>query len=281
MARPRTQGYYEGAELLALIRWLASAAVECEAPLLTCLCSMPWPYKPPLVLMCAKAAAQAAAAVANVPEPTTPKGFSYWVGFATSAGGSEASASGAGGPAAPAIDALAGGPAAAGAAVAAFTPRQAGVQPMGARLAHGQQLPHEAQLMSPADMRRCRPNGYAGVVAPLLYGEAGEHGAGGTCAQAWCLRRCCWPAAAGCAAAGAVAVVMHGRFGKTTCRRPRWRCAGRPERQAAGGPGCVCARSAVLAGGPECGGAAAGQGVRRAAGACGALRLCCCMPAAS
>jgi hypothetical protein len=159
---------------VALLTWLAAGGIESEAPLLAALCSMPWPYRPSLVVACGKAAAAAAAAVAGVPEPSSPTSLAYWVGFASSSDGL-------GAPGAPA--GAAGGPAGAGAGGAAgsaargFSPRTAGVQPGGLLLPGlSWRLPHAAQLMGPAEMRTRRPNGYAQLTAPLLYGEAGECG---------------------------------------------------------------------------------------------------------
>jgi hypothetical protein len=154
------QGYYEGQQLLDLTRWLAAAALESEGPLLARLCAIPWPYKPSLVVKAAKAAATAAAASAGVPEPQSPNSFSYWVGFAGGHPGSNTAA--------------VGGPAGGANQATGLTAVQAGVQPGGPLLQGlGLRLPHERQLMSSADMRRRRPNGYAGLVAPALYGEAG------------------------------------------------------------------------------------------------------------
>lgn len=155
------QGFYEGAQLLELTSWLAAAALEAEAPLLAVLCSIPWPYKPSLVSKAAKAAATAAAASAGVTEPQSPNSFSYWAGFAAGHMGSGA----AGG---------AQGSGAAGQALG-FTAAQAGVQPGGLVLQPlGIRLPHRRQLMRPGEMQQYRPNGYLELVAPTLYGEAGE-----------------------------------------------------------------------------------------------------------
>lgn len=154
------QGYYEGQQLLDLTRWLAAAALESEGPLLARLCAIPWPYKPSLVVKAAKAAATAAAASAGVPEPQSPNSFSYWVGFAGGQPGSNTAA--------------VGGPAGGANQATGLTAVQAGVQPGGPLLQGlGLRLPHERQLMSSGDMRRRRPNGYAALVAPALYGEAG------------------------------------------------------------------------------------------------------------
>lgn len=158
-----TQGYYEGAQLLELTSWLAAAGLEAEAPLLAAICSLPWPYKPSLVSKAAKAAATAAAASAGVPEPQSPNSFSYWAGFAGGhLPGSTAGALGQFG-------------AGSGGQALGFTAAQAGVQPGGDVLRPlGLQLPHKRQLMAPSEMQRHRPNGYLGLVAPALYGEAGE-----------------------------------------------------------------------------------------------------------
>lgn len=155
------QGYYEGVQLVELTRWLAGAALESEGALLATLCSMPWPYRPSLVTQAAKAAATAAAASAGVPEPQSPNSFSYWAGFAAGHPGSSMA------PAGPS--------AGAGAQAIGLTAMQAGVQPGGAELKGlGLRLPHAQQLMGSADMQRRRPNGYLRLVAPALYGEAGE-----------------------------------------------------------------------------------------------------------
>ena len=42
----REWGFYEGPSLAALIRWLAAGAIECEAPMLRSLLSVPWLLKP-------------------------------------------------------------------------------------------------------------------------------------------------------------------------------------------------------------------------------------------
>jgi hypothetical protein len=125
----------------------------------------------------AKAAATAAAASAGVPEPKSPNSFSYWAGFAASGNpGSNSATQAAGGQF--------GG--SGGGATVGFTAAQAGVLPGGAVLRPlGLQLPHERQLMAAAEMQRHRPNGYTGLVAPALYGEAGECCAAGGCV---CLR---------------------------------------------------------------------------------------------
>lgn len=159
------QGFYEGAQLLDLITWLASGTLESEAPLLAALTSIPWPYKPALVSKAVKAAATAAAASAGVPEPQSPGSFTYWAGFASGHGPGSSS----GGAALAA-------PGAAGASgVLGFTAAQAGVRPAGAVVAPlGLRLPHPRQLMGGDEMQGWRPNGYLRVVAPSLYGEAGE-----------------------------------------------------------------------------------------------------------
>jgi hypothetical protein len=160
-----SQGYYEGADLLKLTAWLAEAALEAESSLLAALVSIPWPYKPSMVAAAAKAAATAAAASAGVPEPKSPNSFSYWAGFAASGNPGSNSAQAAGGQF---------GGSSSGTAVG-FTAAQAGVLPGGAVLRPlGLQLPHERQLVAAAEMQRHRPNGYTGLVAPALYGEAGE-----------------------------------------------------------------------------------------------------------
>lgn len=154
------QGFYEGAQLLELTAWLAAAALKAEAPLLAALCSIPWPYKPSLVSTAAKAAATAAAASAGVTEPQSPNSFSYWAGFAAGHIGSGAVGSQGSGAAGQALG---------------FTAAQAGVQPGGLVLQPlGFQLPHRLQLMGPREMQQYRPNGYLDLVAPTLYGEAGE-----------------------------------------------------------------------------------------------------------
>jgi hypothetical protein len=145
-----SQGYYEGAQLLQLAQWLASAHIEAEAPLLQTLSYMPWPYRPSLVLGMALSAATAAAAAAGVDPPSSPGSIAYWAAVAT--GGSGAGGYGCG-----------------------LTPAEAGVVPLGPVLTPGGcPLPAAAQLMGPAELKRHRPNGYKGLLAPLLLGEAGE-----------------------------------------------------------------------------------------------------------
>jgi hypothetical protein len=61
----RDWGYYEGAAVGALARWLAAGGVECEAPLLRALAAMPWPLKHGAKLGPKSAAAAAAAAAGN------------------------------------------------------------------------------------------------------------------------------------------------------------------------------------------------------------------------
>lgn len=165
------QGFYEGTQLMDLLAWLAAGAIEAEATLLANLCSMPWPYRPSLVVKAAKAAATAAAASAGVPEPHSPTSFSYWAGFA--------SGRGPGGSSAGALGQYGAGAGLSGGLAAGVTPVEAGVQPAGTMLPLGLQLPHERQLMAPGEMQRHRPNGYLGFMAPALYGEAGELALGG------------------------------------------------------------------------------------------------------
>ncbi|WIA30512.1 hypothetical protein OEZ86_000596 [Tetradesmus obliquus] len=43
-------GYYEGEQLLHLTHWIACAAIEAELPLLHTLATMPWPYRPNLLM---------------------------------------------------------------------------------------------------------------------------------------------------------------------------------------------------------------------------------------
>lgn len=144
-----SQGYYEGAQLLQLTHWLASAHIEAEAALLQTLSYMPWPYRPSLVLGAAHSAATAAAAAEGVAPPSSPGSVAYWA--AVAAGGSGAAGYGYG-----------------------LTPAEAGVLPLGQVLTPGGcPLPSVAQLMGPSELRRHRPNGYKGLLAPLLFGEAG------------------------------------------------------------------------------------------------------------
>jgi hypothetical protein len=143
------QGYYEGEQLLHLAHWIACAAIEAELPLLHTLCTMPWPYRPSLVLMGVSAAATAAAAAAGAEPPSTPGSVAYWASVATGNSGI-----GFGGY--------------------HYTPAEAGVVPLGPQLLAGLCVPHVQQLMSGWEMSRYRPDGYRRLAAPLLYGEAGE-----------------------------------------------------------------------------------------------------------
>ncbi len=60
-------GFYEGPALRALAEWLAAGGVECEAPLLRALATMPWPLKPGVKAPPSNAAAAAASAAAGQP----------------------------------------------------------------------------------------------------------------------------------------------------------------------------------------------------------------------
>lgn len=149
------QGYYEGVQMLQLIQWLACAAIEAEVPLLHTLCTMPWPYRPGLVLTAVSSAATAAASAAGADPPETPGSIAYWANVA--AGGSSGyGANGYG-------------------FSYCFTPLEAGVEPLGPLvMAVGVRLPDAAQLMSARQMRRIRPDGYSKLSAPLMFGEAGR-----------------------------------------------------------------------------------------------------------
>ncbi|KAF6259564.1 hypothetical protein COO60DRAFT_1700751 [Scenedesmus sp. NREL 46B-D3] len=140
-------GYYEGEQLLRLAHWIACAAIEAELPLLHTLCTMPWPYRPGLTLLGVSAAATAAAAAAGAAPPSTPGSVAYWASVATGNSGL-----GFGGY--------------------HYSPAEAGVVPLGPQLLAGLCVPHPLQLMSGGEMRRHRPDGYRGLAAPLLYGEA-------------------------------------------------------------------------------------------------------------
>jgi hypothetical protein len=110
---------------------------------------MPWPYRPSLVLIGVSAAATAAAAAAGAEPPSTPGSVAYWASVATGNSGI-----GFGGY--------------------HYTPAEAGVVPLGPQLLAGLCVPHVQQLMRGWEMSRYRPDGYRGLAAPLLYGEAGE-----------------------------------------------------------------------------------------------------------
>lgn len=146
---PLLQGYYEGEQLLHLAHWVACAAIEAELPLLHTLCTMPWPYRPSLVLMPVASAAAAAAAAAGADPPESPGSVAYWAAVATGSNGY-------------------------GYGTYHFTPAEAGVVPLGPQLFAGLCVPHALQLMSAWEMAKYRPDGYRGLAAPLLFGEAGE-----------------------------------------------------------------------------------------------------------
>lgn len=148
------QGFYEGQQLLQLINWLACAAMDAEVPLLHTLCTMPWPYRPSLVLTAVSSAATAAAASAGAEAPTSPGSIAYWANVASGGAGGAGGSSYAFGY--------------------CFTPLEAGVEPLGPLvIAVGVRVPDASQLMGVRQMQRLRPDGYRKLAAPLMLGEAG------------------------------------------------------------------------------------------------------------